>query len=256
MYRLVDTHAHLEEIPDLASALAAARVAGVAAIVAVGSDAASNARILDIARRYPGFVYPAFGLHPNNLSPGGLTDAMGFIAAHAGDAVAIGEVGLDYHRRALAVASKEHQQAALRDLLQIARRHHKPVLIHSRYAWRDALDIVTASPPDQAVFHWFTGPSSVLQDIVNRGYYLSATPAAAYHEEHRRAVRETPLDHLLLETDSPVTYRLDTDSSFQSLPADVRRSLTAASSLHGLTEEAVAAATTANAVKLFRLPLQ
>jgi TatD DNase family protein len=256
MYHLVDTHAHLEEITDLGPALAAARLAGVAAIVAVGSDEPSNAKVIDIARQYPDLVYPALGLHPNNLTDGSVEPAVAFIAQHLDQAVAIGEIGLDYHRRALGIASKERQQAILATLLKLAAEHGKPVLIHARYAWRDALNLVVEAHIERAVFHWFTGPASVLQGIADRGYYISATPAASYHEEHQRAVKGVPLDRLLLETDAPVTYRQNPDALFEARPADVRRSLAAAAALRSTTEEEIAAATTMNAVKLFGLRLE
>ena len=101
------------------------------------------------------------------------------------------------------------------------------------------------------VFHWYTGTSSVLRDIISHGYYISVTPAVEYHEEHRRAVKEAPLDRLLLETDSPVTYGRGSDHEFTASPADVRRSLKVTAELKGLDEEEIAAATTANAERLF-----
>ena len=255
MRGLVDTHAHLEEINDLENTITAARSAGVIAIVAVGSDLSSNQRLLDISKRYPAFVFPALGLHPWNLKEEEFEKTLEFIDDHAGEAVAIGEVGLDYHKRVLAVSGKERQKQVLAELLTTAKRHGKPALLHSRYAWRDCLDIVTTIGIDKAVFHWFTGPSSVLRDIVSRGYYLSATPAVEYHEEHRRAVRETPLQLLLLETDSPVTYGRGSETEFQARPADVRRSLAASAILTKSSEELIAESTTDNAVKLFNLPV-
>jgi TatD DNase family protein len=103
------------------------------------------------------------------------------------------------------------------------------------------------------MFHWFTGPSSVLRDIVSNGYYLSATPAVEYHEEHRRAIKEASLERLLLETDSPVVYRRGTENEFESAPGDVLRSLTGAAKLKDLSQDIVANATSANAVRLFGL---
>ncbi len=256
MNRLVDTHAHLEEIADLDESLAAARLAGVAAIVAVGSDGVSNQKVIDIARRYPDFVYPALGLHPGNLKDSDLEPTLSFIEAHCVESVAIGEIGLDYHKRALGAASKKRQQEVLGMLLKVAAKHGKPVLVHSRYSWRDAFDLVDEAKIEKAVFHWFTGPASVLKDIADRGYYISATPAAAYHEEHRAAVRGSPLDRLLLETDSPVRYRQGAEAVFEARPADVRRSLTATAALKDLAEDEMAAATTMNAVKLFGLRLK
>jgi hypothetical protein len=83
----------------------------------------------------------------------------------------------------------------------------------------------------KAVFHWYTGTSSVLRDIIDRACFISATPAVEYHEEHRRAVKEIPLDRLLLETDSPVVYRRGSEFEFESRPADVIRSLQGAAAL-------------------------
>ncbi len=253
MYPVIDTHAHLDEIADLDAALAAAREAGVVAIVAVGQGIASNSKVLELAESYPGFVYPALGWHPWLVREADIEANLVFIADHADKAVAIGEVGLDYHKRVRAGAPKELQKRVLADILKIARASGKPALIHSRYAWRDALDAVVAAGLEKVVFHWYTGTSSVLREIGARGYYISVTPAVAYHEEHRRAVRETPLERLLLETDSPVTYGRGRDDEFSARPADVRRSLRGAAELKGVTEAEMAAATTANARRLFNI---
>ncbi len=256
-YPLVDTHAHLEELPDASAVLEQARRAGVAAVVAVGSDFESNLKVLDLAQRFTGVVYPALGLHPSEIGPmgaSGVDRTLQQIDAHLPQAVALGEVGLDYHKRIRAVADKDRQQAVLGQLLRLARQHGRPAIIHSRYAWADALALVQESGLGTAVFHWFTGPSSVLRGIVEAGYYLSATPAVEYHEEHRRAVRQASLDRLLLETDSPVSYaRADSPERYQAQPADVLRVLRVVAALRGLSEEALAEATTANAQRLFGL---
>ncbi len=253
MVQLIDTHAHLEEIANLEQVIAEARQAGVIAIVAVGSDLESNRKVLRLAQAYPSYVYPALGWHPWSLSVSEIDANLEFIESHINEAVAVGEIGLDYHKKVRAKADKDLQKKVLAGLLRIAREYGKPALIHSRYAWRDALDAVVAAQIEKAVFHWYTGTSSVLRDIVNRGYYLSATPALEYHEEHRRAVKEIPLERLLLETDSPVTYQRGTASEYEARPADVIRSLRCAAELKGLSETEVAQATTANAQNLFAL---
>lgn len=253
MYRLIDTHAHLEEIENLEPVLAEARQAGVIAIVAVGSDFESNRKVMRLAGRYENFVFPALGWHPWNIEESKIDSNLEFIESHIDKAVAVGEVGLDYHKKVRARADKDLQKRVLRELLKIAKTHEKPALIHSRYAWRDALDLVEAAQLERAVFHWYTGTSSVLRDIVSQGYYISATPAVEYHEEHRRAVKEIPLDRMLLETDSPVVYRRGSEFEYESRPADVIRSLRVAAELKGVSEAQVADATTANALRFFGL---
>ncbi|MBM4444231.1 MAG: TatD family deoxyribonuclease [Chloroflexi bacterium] len=248
-HRLVDTHAHLEELPDLPAALERAGEAGVTAIVAVGSDPDSNRRVLEMAATHVGFVYAALGLHPGlltNATP--LREGIRFMEDHLPQAVAVGEVGLDYHKRVVAAAGKELQHRAFNAVLALARRSGKPAIIHSRYAWRDSFTLASGAGVDKAVFHWYTGPTSVLREIIDRGYFISATPAVEYHAEHRRAVKEAPLESLLLETDCPVAYQ-----GHRSEPADVARVLLAVAEIKGLPPETVAGKTTDNAHRLFGL---
>lgn len=251
MYRLIDTHAHLDEIENLEDILAEAKEAGVVAIIAVGSDLESNQEVLKIAELYQGYVYPALGWHTWFIKEAEIDTSLEFIDSHIDGAIALGEIGLDYHKRVRAVADKDLQKRVLSGLLKIAKDHDKPALIHSRYAWRDAFDVVAEARLDKAVFHWYTGTSSVLRDIVNRGYYISVTPAVEYHEEHRRAVKEIPLARMLLETDSPVTYGRGGENEFAANPADVLRSLRGAAALKCVSEAEIAEATTQNALRLF-----
>jgi TatD DNase family protein len=253
VYELIDTHAHLDEIEELAPVLAGAKRTGVVAVVAVGVDMASNERVLRLAGEYHGLVFPALGFHPWNIVGAEIDENLEFIAAHVDGAVAVGEIGLDYHKRVRANADKDLQRRVFGEVLKIARARGKPALVHSRYAWRDALDAVVAAGVEKAVFHWYTGTSSVLRDIVSRGYYISATPAVEYHEEHRRAVKEAPTDRLLLETDAPVVYRRGSEFEFKAGPADVVRSLRGAAALRGVGEAEMARATTDNARGLFGL---
>jgi TatD DNase family protein len=250
-FRIIDTHAHLDEIEDLEQVLAEARGAGLVAVIAVGSNMASNIKTLEIAARYPGFVYAALGWHPWYIRKPDVGANLEFIESNIDLAVAVGEIGLDYHKKVRAGADKDLQQNVLREILTIAKRHSKPALVHSRYAWRDAFQMVREYGPEKAVFHWYTGTSGVLKEIIEQDYYISVTPAVEYHEEHRRAVKEAPPERLLLETDCPVVYARGRENEFTSAPADVVRSLKGAAALKGLSKAEIAQVTTQNAAKLF-----
>jgi len=241
-YRLIDSHAHLDEIPNLQEVIAEAKLADIIAIIAVGSDYQSNNKVMGLAQKYNGFVYPALGLHPWNLKGEDIERVLEFIEANIDKAVAVGEIGLDYHKKVRARAEKSLQMDMLSQLLKIAEAHRKPVIIHSRYAWRDAFTLVDQAQVEKAVFHWYTGTSSVLRDIINQGYFISASPAVEYHEEHRRAVKQIPLERLLLETDSPVVYR-----------SHVLKTLRGVAELRGIDEAQVAEVTTVNALRFFCL---
>lgn len=253
MYRLVETHAHLDEIKDLERVLKEAEAAGIRTIIAVGQDYESNQKTLAIGERYKGLVYPALGLHPANLEVATLERDLRFIADNASRAVAIGEIGLDYHKRVRQKADKALQAQVFRQVLKIAGTNNLPALVHSRYAWRDALDLVKEAGLEKAVFHWYTGTSSVLGEIINLGYFVSATPAVEYHEEHRKAIKAAPPDRLLLETDSPVVYGRGSDTELEARPVDILRSLKGVSELTGRDEAGIAEVTSNNALKLFGL---
>ena len=251
---LIDSHCHLEEIENLGLAIEKAKSAGVVAIIAVGSDYPSNNQVLEIAERYSGFVYPTLGMHPGRLEASLVEQNLKFIEDHLIKAKGIGEIGLDYDKRITKRAAKELQRSVIKEVLLIAKKYQKPVIIHSRYAWRDSLTLAEDAEIQKAVFHWYTGPTSVLGDIVQRGYLISATPAAEYHQEHRRAVKAVALENLLIETDSPVGYGIEL--RWKAEPADVLRTLKAVAQLRGISEQELAQITTNNAIKFFDLPLK
>ena len=112
-YRLIDTHAHLDELENLDSMLQDARGNDIVAIVAVGSDSQSNMKVVEISRKYPSFIFPALGLHPwqlGELSPPQVNDELNFIEQNISAATAIGEIGLDYDKRLVKRTSKEYQR--------------------------------------------------------------------------------------------------------------------------------------------------
>ncbi|MCX6013201.1 MAG: TatD family hydrolase [Chloroflexi bacterium] len=249
MYKLIDTHCHLDEVDQVDTAINRAIEAGVTGIIAVGQDMTSNLKTLEIAEKHKNFVFPGIGLHPGKLPylTSSLEQQLKFIDDNAPKAVAIGEIGLDYNKSLIKEASKDYQKEVLSSLLEIAKRHNKPICIHSRYAWRDCYNLVKDAGVNKVVFHWFTGPSSILTDILNNGYMISATLAAEYHYEHKMVISETRIEQLMLETDSPVSYR-----GLIAQPADVVRSLNAVSALKNLPLDFLAETTTNNAINFFK----
>jgi TatD DNase family protein len=243
---LIDTHAHLDEIKDIEEALHRAKEIGIRAIVGVGSDLASNEKILQWATDHPGFIYPALGMHPWRLDSDNLEANFSLIQRELPRCLALGEIGLDF---ALEIP-QDHQREVLGRLLEMAFQERKPVLLHARRAWGAVLDLVKKFKVEKAVFHWYSGPEDILRGLLERGYYISATPAASYSERHRRAIRVAPLDRLLLETDAPEVYRGN-----PSEPKDLLKTLHAVSQLKGLGIEKIAEQTFENAQNLFQLKL-
>ncbi len=243
---LIDTHAHLDKIKDIEAALMRAQEAGIRAIVGVGTDLAPNEKILELASRYPHVVYPALGLHPWELHSHDLEANFVLIQRELSQCLAMGEIGLDFALE----TPQDYQKEILKRLLAIAVQERKPVLLHARRAWAAVLDLVKTSRVNQAVFHWYSGPIEVLNALLEMGYYISATPAAAYSPRHREAIQAAPLDRLLLETDAAEVYQ-----GSPSEPEDLMKTLLSVSRLMGVEAEKIASRTFQNAQNFFQLNL-
>ncbi|MEM2825337.1 MAG: TatD family hydrolase [Candidatus Bathyarchaeia archaeon] len=252
---LIDTHAHLEGVNDLKNAIKRAAELGVVAIISVGSDYNSNVWVITESRKYEveGLrIYPALGLHPWGLDPSKVEETLRFIERNISRAVALGEVGLDYWDKDARKSEdrRELQRKIFRKILSMARRSDKPVSIHSRGAWEDCVEMVIEADVKRAVFHWFSGPNGALKRLLDHGYCVSATPAAAYSKEHRRVIAKVPLENIILETDSPVVYAGEV-----SEPAHIIKALNAVAEIKGVSAEVVAEETTENAKKIFKIRL-
>ena len=241
---MIDSHAHLNEIEDVDAALTRAREAGITGIVAVGMDLASNRATLKLHRRFPGLVYAAVGYHPWSITPENVQENLAFIREHLAGCTALGEVGLDYKAK----AKKKLQQQVFEAVLELAAQEGKPVIIHTRFSQVRAHLMVKAAGISRAVFHWYSGPLEVLEEILADGYFISATPALAYSPPHQAAVRAAPLSRILMETDAPVVYQ-ETESE----PADLVTTARELSRVKGSELSQVVAATTANAKEFYNL---
>jgi TatD DNase family protein len=251
MYKIIDSHSHIDEMENIADVVAAAKQHDISGIIAMGTSFVSNQKIMKLAKDFNNYIYPALGLFPWNIADDDFQRNMVFISDNIRNAVGIGEIGLDYSKGVKERASKEIQKDVFRKLLEIAVINNKPVSIHSRYSWQDCMDITLETHIEKAVFHWYTGPIDILEKIIDNGYYISASPAAEYHEEHRRAIKATPIERILLETDSPVTYHRGTEFEYQSQPSDVLRTLKAVAKIKNTGQDTIAEITAQNTRHIF-----
>ena len=254
---MIDTHAHLDHVKDLPGVLTSAGEAGVSAIVAVGEDLESNRKILDISRSvsHPR-VYPGFGFHPDRVHRQDCESCLAFIKTHSREAVAVGEIGLDFSYPWVRgnASLKEKQREVFRLFLRAASDADLPAVIHSRGAWQDCVDITLEEGTRKAVFHWYSGPLNVLETILSRGYYVSCSPSLAYSKPAQAVVLATPWDRLLVETDTPVFYRNpDGPGGFTATPGDVRKTLTEVCRIKKYSEDAAAEVLNRNARLCFAL---
>jgi len=243
-FRLIDGHAHLNELDDAGTALAEARDAGVRAIIGVGMDVPSNRAILALAAAHPSFVFPAIGYHPWEIRGEEIEETLAFLEAHIHECVAVGEVGLDYKAK----VKKPRQRAVFERVIDLAVQSDKPLILHCRYSHARALAMILEGGVKRAVFHWYTGSLELLDEILAAGYCISATPALRYSSPHREAVRHAPLDRILIETDCPVEYE-----GIRSRPRDVLTTAREVAEIQGVSLAEAANLTSRNAVDFYRL---
>ncbi|OGX25883.1 MAG: hypothetical protein A2787_05535 [Omnitrophica WOR_2 bacterium RIFCSPHIGHO2_01_FULL_48_9] len=252
---IIDTHTHLDHLEDIEGALRRAQQAGVAAIVAVGVDLAANKRNLEIKRatQQPK-IYVALGIHPGNINPAEVAATLKFIRENIKEVVAIGETGLDYWYKWVKKdeAKKQEQRATFQKQLELAKEFDLPVVIHSRGAWRDCLSMTQQAGVKKALFHWYSGPVDILQEILAGGYYVSTSPSVAYSPQSREAMAAAPIERTLIETDSPVYYG-EKDKGFLAEPKDVFRTLQAYAELKKVPEEKALNILNQNAKDFFAL---
>lgn len=259
---LVDSHCHLNFdslAPDLDAVMARAAEAGVRRCIIPAIDLPASEEALALCERYAG-VYAAAGIHPNSTADYGPQHARALDALLAtGRFVAVGEIGLDYHWDD---SPREAQFRALESQLALAAEHNLPVIIHNREASDDVMDLLerwaaslTGSLKERpGVLHSFSGTPAIAERALAAGFYLGFTGPLTYKkaDELRAIAAAAPLDRILVETDSPfltpVPYR-----GQRNEPAYVRLVAAKLAEVRGVSLAEVAAATTANAERLFRL---
>lgn len=236
-----DTHAHLDHLEDLGSALNSADHAGVKAIVAVSMDLESCKNSLKIKKTFLNpRIYLGMGMHPSEANLENLGPCLDFTREHIPDLAVIGEIGLDFWYKWVRKdqEKKEEQRKVFKAFLLLADEYDLPVVIHSRGAWRECFETVKNLSLKKVEFHWYSGPTDVLKDILEEGYYISTTPSLAYSPQSREAVEYAPIEQTMIETDCPVFFN-DTVKGvgFKSEPKDVFKTLDAYCDLKKIKHE-------------------
>ena len=252
---MIDSHAHVDQLEDIPGALARADQAGVSDIIAVSVDLASMTKIMQIAADYAKpKIHPALGIHPGNIKPEEQAEAFAFIRTHISKAIAVGETGLDYWYKWVRKDEVERgkQKDSFQFHLDVACEFDLPIIIHSRGAWRDCLAMTKAAGVKRALFHWYSGPLDILEQILSAGYYVSTSPSVGYSPESRAAMAQAPLDRILIETDAPVRYK-DGDEGYLAEPKDVVRTWHALAALKSIDAADVLKQVNQNAQRFFGL---
>ncbi|HEY8530549.1 MAG TPA: TatD family hydrolase [Paenibacillaceae bacterium] len=254
---LFDTHAHLDSrkfAHDREDVIARAREAGVTRIVNVGFDRETIPTTLELAERYD-FIWAAVGWHPVDAVDFRPDEDLPWIESLLGHprVVAVGEVGLDYHWDK---SPKETQFAVLREMIRLAKRARKPLVIHNRNAHEDIVRILREEGASEVggVMHCFSGGWDYAKACLDMNFYLGFGGPVTFHNagELREVLAKAPEDRLLVETDSPYLAP-HPHRGKRNEPAMVRLVAEKAAEIRGMDLAAFAALTTRNGLACFGL---
>ncbi len=257
---LIDSHAHLDFKsfqPDLGDILERARAAGVEQIVTIGASDGfeSNPRALALAEAHP-HIFAALGIHPHDASVASeeVIAAVRALALDHPKVVAIGETGLDYHYNN---STPEAQRAAFRRFIQVALELDKPLVVHTREAERDTIDILTSEGGRGCggIIHCFSGTAWMAEQALALGFYISFSGIVTFKTavEIHEVARSTPLDRLHVETDAPFLAPIPHRGK-RNEPAYVAHTLRFIAALRGMDPADLSRITTANTRRLLKLP--
>ena len=268
--KLIDIHAHLEHArfkEDLKDVVKRFEKIGGKLIIESGINPATNRKALEIAEKYD-LVGASFGLYPIDAlakeiergeSNGFLRDIEEFsvdkelkwIERNADSCIAIGEIGLDYNWKEFQTEEMQKKQKdTFRKVLDLVRKINKPVVVHSRKAEEDAIEILEELKMNRVVMHSFNGRKSLIQRCVNNGWSFSVPPVITRLGHFKMLVDMVPLKQLLTETDSPY---LSPVAGERNEPANVIITIEEIARIKKISVEEVSEKIWENAMKVFDL---
>ena len=254
---LVDSHCHLNLIDyqelgaDLPSTVQAANDNGVEHMLCVGTNLIENAEVIRIAELYD-TVSATVGLHPNEIvekEPS--LDYFLSLALHP-KVIGIGETGLDYYR---SEGDLEWQKTRFRLHIEVAKRCKKPLIIHTRQARADTIEILKKEQADevQGVMHCFTEDWETARQALDLGFYISFSGIVTFKNaiDLQTVAKKVPLDRMLIETDAPFLAPIPFRGKINQ-PAYVKHVAEFLANLRGIPFELLAKETTKNFYTLFK----
>lgn len=257
----IDCHNHLADpmfTDDIHNVVDNAREAGVVAALVCAETPPDIPKVLRLCETFPDILLPCLGIHPVQKNADDIERcvtlhdfemAVSEIEKHAHKICAIGEVGLDFQPRITPGAEhKEAQRAVLKAQVELAAKYDLPLNVHSRSAGRPTIAALKEFGAKNVLLHAFDGRPSIAMEGVKEGYFFSIPPSIVRSEQKGKLIKQLPMEHILLETDSPA---LSPVKGERNVPSNVQISCDYIAKEKGLTVQEVKRITTENALKLF-----
>lgn len=253
---IFDTHAHYDDEAfneDREAVIKSLAAAGVETVVNIGASMASSETTLELTRNYP-FIYGTAGVHPSETAE---LDEEKFQRlkeiVREPKIVAVGEIGLDYYWEKPA---HDIQKNWFERQLELAREVNLPVVIHSREAAKDTLEIMKAAKAGDmgGVIHCFSYGKDMAREYLDMGFFLGIGGVLTFKnaKKLREVVEYAPMEQMVLETDSPYMAP-EPNRGKRNTSANLPYVVNMMAEIKGLSPEDVIAATEKNARRLYRM---
>ncbi|MHA1993329.1 MAG: TatD family hydrolase [Candidatus Hodarchaeales archaeon] len=247
---MIDAHAHL--LPDfmknIEESIENAKISGLKAVINSAIEPHQFTFATQLARTHSDFIFTTLGFAPQRIKHIQFDESYKAISQNT-SIVAIGEVGLDYHW-----IPESHwrskQQDIFKQFIELANTLEKPLVIHSRKAESDCIDILERFAKVPVLMHCFAGNMSETTRVIDLGWMISIPTAVVNRKKHRKIARKAPLEHIVVETDSPFLSPIPRK---RNEPANVKYAIEELAKLKHLTFEEVDKITTRNTEKLFNI---
>lgn len=241
----VDAHCHLdmEQFSDDRKEVVERAGEELEFVVNAGRDLESNLASLQLEHRYNPVV-AIIGLHPTHSAS---FDSLEEVKqqVYENDPVAIGEIGLDYYH-ITGKREREKQEEIFLEMLELAEELKKPVVVHTRDAEGQAVEILEGFS-QEVMLHCFNGSPELAERALESGMKIGVTTQVLYSQRVQELVEKVPLDNLLLETDSPFLYQGERNE-----PVHVKETVVKIADMKNVENRKVVEKTTGNAKRLFR----
>ena len=253
---MIDTHCHIDfkDFDDDREDVISRAKDKLDYVIASGFDKDSNQNVLDLSKKYEGFIFPTFGFHPvssQNSTDAELKDAQNHLLDNLSDIVAVGEVGMDYFY-VTDKALRERQQEIFTSFLELANECRAPIVMHVRDCEKKAVNIIAEYDDiPHFVFHCYGGSLKTAKRIMNMGNaYMSFSTMLCYSKHHQDLVEKIDLNYILTETDSPYLAMTKED---RNEPVNVVNAVYKIAELKNMDVSTVDEVTTNNARKIFKI---
>ncbi len=213
---IIDTHCHFDMMPNPEAYINAREEAGEI-VIGMTNLPSYFAMGASHVRQYK-HIRLALGLHP--LLAAENKNEVNNFKRYLGNTSYIGEIGLDFSKEGY--ATKDRQIDVLRELLIAIRNKRKIISVHSRGAEKELLALLCEYEIPNVIFHWYSGPVSLIPAILEQGYYFSVNEAMCYSPKGRQIIAAIPWDRLLTETDAPYNDRCSIPKLLETIGVDKR----------------------------------